>query len=121
VHAAGEKAVCNDTTCSVTKPILANTTYTTASIQWVLADNNTASDESRIGLSESFSCAGSALTPLRGDFTGDGIVDIFDYNKLVARFGQEDCSVNLMGPSCVIDKEDFTYFLTQFGLKRMAQ
>jgi hypothetical protein len=118
LNATGENAVCTGATCTITKPVVANAEYVNASIQWVLADNNTTGDAARIGESPSFTCAGTAAAPLRGDYTNDGKVDIFDYNSFIPKFGQTDCAFNLAGPTCVIDRQDLEQFIKQFGAQR---
>jgi len=49
-----------------------------------------------------------------GDLDHDGDVDIFDYNLLVGKFGQTDCSINITG-SCIIDIFDYNLFVQYFG------
>lgn len=49
-----------------------------------------------------------------GDITGDGKVDIFDFNKVIEYFGQDKCDANLV-ETCKIDIFDFNQVLTHFG------
>lgn len=118
-NATGQDGVCaSNGICSVTKPVVPNSEYVTASIQWVLEDNVTTADATRIGSSSKFSCQGQVVEPLRGDFNNDNSVDIFDYNLLYEKLGTQACSLNLTGSDCNITSDDLIVFATLFGSKR---
>ncbi len=119
LNATGADSVCTNGICRVTKPVLANATYTNASIQWVLADNNTDADSNRMGFSASFSCPGTNAAPLIGDLNKNETVDIFDYNLLLEKWGSDFCEFNLAGSSCMIDAQDISVIQTNFGLSRL--
>jgi len=49
-----------------------------------------------------------------GDLDHDGDVDIFDYNALIGKFGQYDCTFNITG-NCAIDIFDYNLLIQNFG------
>lgn len=59
-----------------------------------------------------YGCA-SPATP-NPDYDDNGVVDIFDYNRLVTAFGTINCDVNLY-TDCTIDIFDFNQLITSFG------
>lgn len=48
-----------------------------------------------------------------GDVTGDGKIDIFDYNKIIEYFGRDKCEYNLV-ETCLIDIFDFNQVTQNF-------
>jgi hypothetical protein len=116
LNATGQDGVCTNGICSITKPVVANAQYTNASIQWVLADNVTTADVTRMGNSAEFSCTGADTNqPLKGDFDKNNGVDIFDYNLLYSQLEKTNCEFNLVGSSCAIDYQDLLDFRKLFG------
>lgn len=59
-----------------------------------------------------YGCA-SPTTP-NPDYDDNGIVDIFDYNRLITAFGTINCDINLY-TDCTIDIFDFNVLITAFG------
>lgn len=50
-----------------------------------------------------------------GDANRDGVVDIFDYSRILEYFGRESCEYNL-NSTCLIDIFDYSEVIENFGL-----
>lgn len=49
-----------------------------------------------------------------GDFNGDCLVDIYDYNILIENQGKTNCQYNIIG-DCKIDNNDIVHFMPLYG------